>query len=59
LGFERQRYRLSLSHIAEGEWRAQFMIHPINSASGDGVAPTPWKAVQFAAWMAPKRPGED
>jgi hypothetical protein len=29
VGLERQGYRLSLSRIAEGEWRAYFMSHPM------------------------------
>jgi hypothetical protein len=29
VGVERLGYRLSLSHIAEGEWRAQFSAHPM------------------------------
>ena len=49
---ERQGYRLSLSHIAEGEWRAQFSAHPMWASIGYGVAATPWKAVQLAAWAA-------
>jgi hypothetical protein len=47
--------RLSLSHIAEGEWRATFQSHAMWAPAGFGVAPTPWKAVQDAAWMAVKR----
>jgi hypothetical protein len=45
-------YRLSLSHIAEGEWRATFMEHPMLAPAGFGVAATPWRAVQQAAWAA-------
>src|SRR5215475_4269151 len=55
VGVERLGYRLSLSHIAEGEWRAQFFPHPMWSSAGYGVAPTPWQAVQIAAWAAVKR----
>ena len=50
VGVERQGYRLALSHIAEGEWRATFRGDPMISAMGYGVAPTPWGAVQMAAW---------
>ena len=53
-GVERLGYRLSLSHIAEGEWRAEFSAHPMSSSAGYGVAPTPWQAVQIAAWAAVK-----
>jgi hypothetical protein len=39
--------RLSLSHVADGEWRAMLMgFAPV----GYGVAPTPWRAVRRAAW---------
>ena len=37
VGVERQGYRLSLSHIAEGEWRAAFMSDPMISPAGLGV----------------------
>jgi hypothetical protein len=52
VGVERLGYRLSLSHITEGEWRAQFSAHPMWASAGYGVAPTPWRAVQQAAWAA-------
>jgi hypothetical protein len=39
---------LSLSHTAEGEWRATFAGHPLFAPVGFGVAPTPWRAVQIA-----------
>jgi hypothetical protein len=55
VGVERQGLRLSLSHIAENEWRAMFMDDPMISARGFGVAPTPWGAVQRAAWAALNR----
>jgi hypothetical protein len=49
VGVERQGYRLSLSHIAEGEWRAYFTDpNPLLAPKGYGVAPTPWRAVQPA-----------
>jgi len=51
----RQGYRLSLSHIAEGEWRATFGTHALLASAGFGVAPTPWRAVQDAAWSVVKR----
>jgi hypothetical protein len=44
--------RFSLSHIAEDEWRAVFMGHPMFAPAGFGVAKTPWQAVQRAAWAA-------
>ena len=52
VGVERLGYRLSLSHIAEGEWRAQFSAHPMWASAGYGVAATPWRAVQVAAAAA-------
>lgn len=51
VGVERLGYRLSLSHIAEGEWRAYFMGENQKLApAGYGVARAPWAAVQMAAW---------
>jgi hypothetical protein len=53
VGVERHGMRLSLSHIVEGEWRAMFMDdNPRLAPRGFGVAPTPWRAVQRAAWWA-------
>jgi len=52
VGVERQGLRLSLSHIANREWRAYFMKSPMFAPEGFGVAPTPWEAVQRAAWAA-------
>jgi hypothetical protein len=42
--------RLSLSHIADAEGWAVFAGHPLFAPGGYGVAPTPWGAVQRAAW---------
>jgi hypothetical protein len=55
VGMYRQGYRLSLTHVAEGEWRAAFQANPMFAPAGFGVAPTPWKAVQDAAWAVVKR----
>ena len=56
VGVERQGLRLSLSHITEGEWRATFMGESaLLAPKGYGVAPTPWRAVQMAAWAALNR----
>lgn len=53
VGVERQGYRLSLSHIADGEWRADFMGDNAKlTPAGYGMAPTPWGAVQVAPWAA-------
>jgi hypothetical protein len=44
---------LSLSQIAEGEWRCYFMGDgALLAPRGYGVAATPWRAVQRAAWDA-------
>jgi hypothetical protein len=49
----RQGLRLSLSHVADGEWRCVFTgDNPMLAPKGYGVAPTPWAAVQRAAWAA-------
>jgi hypothetical protein len=55
VGVERLGYRLSLSHIAEGEWRANFSGHALFAPAGFGVAPTPWAATQIAAAAAVRR----
>jgi hypothetical protein len=55
VGVERLGHRLSLSHIAEAEWRAQFSAHPMWAPVEYGVAPTPWGAMQRAAWAAVKK----
>jgi hypothetical protein len=53
VGMQRQRLRLSLTHVADGEWRSSFMGENLLLAPrGFGVAPTPWRAVQEAAWAA-------
>jgi hypothetical protein len=52
MGVERQELRLSLSQIADHEWRACFMSSPRFAPNGFGVAKTPWQAVQQAAWVA-------
>jgi hypothetical protein len=53
-GLGRLGYRISLSHIADGEWRATFSGHPLFAPKGFGVATTPWGAVQQAAWTVVK-----
>jgi hypothetical protein len=58
-GVERKGLRFSLSHIAEDEWRATFSAHPMSASAGFGVAPTPWQAVQRAAWAAVGRRGDN
>jgi hypothetical protein len=52
-GVERQGMRLSLSNIADEEWRAVFMgENALLAPRGFGVAATPWRAVQRPAWAA-------
>jgi hypothetical protein len=58
MAVERLGYRLSLGHIAEGEWRATFMANPMFAPAGFGVAPAPWKAVQRAAWATLRQPAQ-
>jgi hypothetical protein len=56
VGMRRQGMWLSLTHIADGEWRCVFMRdNPLLAPRGYGVAPTPWRAVQDAAWAAVKQ----
>jgi hypothetical protein len=50
VGVERLGHRLSLSHIADSEWRAAFSGNPMFAPVRYGVAPTPSGAVQRAAW---------
>jgi len=59
VGIERQGLWLSLSHIAEAEWRATFTGNPMFAPVGFGVATTPWGAVQEAAWRALSRAEHD
>ena len=59
VGVERQGLRFSLSHIAAGEWRAYFMGSPMLAPAGFGVAATPWRAVQIAAWAALRQASAD
>ena len=53
---ERLGLRLSLTHVADGEWRATFMGDPMFASRGFGVATTPWAATQLAAWAALRPP---
>jgi hypothetical protein len=53
-GMRRQGYRVSLREI--DAWVASFRHDPMISDDGFGAAPTPWGAVQAAAWSALKPP---
>jgi hypothetical protein len=53
-GMARQGYDLSLTRYADVGWRATFYVtgreHSPTGASGSAFAPTPFHAVQRAAW---------
>ncbi len=59
VGMARQGYDLQLTRYDERGWRATFytsgMEHSPTSATGTGWEPTPWHAVQSAAWEALRR----
>jgi hypothetical protein len=42
VGVERLGLRASLTHVAEGEWRATFAGYPMFAPASFGVAATPW-----------------
>src|SRR6266403_1872188 len=52
VGMERQGYRPHLTNIEAGTWRATFSHDSMTAAEGFAAAPTPWKAVQRAAFVA-------
>ena len=56
VGMARQGYDLQLTRYDEQGWRATFytsgMAHSLTSATGTAWEPTPWHAVQRAAWEA-------
>ncbi len=55
-GMAHQGYDLQLTRYDEQGWRAKFytsgMEHSPTSATGTAWEPTPWRAVQLAAWEA-------
>ena len=55
-GMARQGYDLALTRYADLGWRASFYVagreHSPTGAIGSGFAPTPFGAVQAAAWEA-------
>jgi hypothetical protein len=60
---QRQDYDPELTRFDGRGWRATFfttgMEHSLTSRTGTGGGPTPWRAVQVAAWNAlGKTPGE-
>jgi hypothetical protein len=58
VGMARQDYDLQLTRYDGRGWRATFytsgMEHSATSAIGSAWEPTPWRAVQRAAWEALK-----
>lgn len=53
VGMERHGYALSLRRVEE-KWIASFHHDPTLAPGGFAAAPTPWRAVQQAAWAAVK-----
>jgi hypothetical protein len=55
-GMLRQGYDVDLSSLGPDHWQATFLAaNPVGEApvvAGDAEAPTPWAAVQRAAWKA-------
>ena len=58
-GMARQGYDLQLTRYANERWRATFFLtgreHSMTQATGSVWEPTPWRAVQGAAWEALRR----
>ncbi len=55
-GMDRQGYDLELSRLDGLGWRASFFlagrVHSFTASTGTAFEPTPWQAVQRAAWRA-------
>jgi hypothetical protein len=49
---ERNGYRLHLTNIEAGTWRATFSRDAMAAAEGFAAAPTPWRRCRGAAWEA-------
>jgi hypothetical protein len=60
-GMARKGYDLQLTCYAEEGWRATFYVsgceHSPHRATGSVCEPTPWRAVQVAAWEALRADG--
>ena len=54
-GMQRQGYRLHLTNIEAGTWRATFSHDAMSAAEGFAAAPTPWAVVQQAALQASRK----
>src|SRR5262245_8858324 len=59
VGMDRSGFRLSLKKYGNGggAWVASFSRDVMVSSDGFGSGPTPWAAVQQAAWNTVKRHG--
>src|SRR5437764_14130987 len=55
VGMERQGYRLHLTNIEAGAWRATLSRDAMAAAEGFAAAPAPWTAVLQAARTALER----
>jgi hypothetical protein len=51
-GMARQGFRLHLTNVDAGTWRATFSSSANVAAEGFGADLTPWRAVQVAVWAA-------
>jgi hypothetical protein len=52
VGMERQGYAVNLSQLPGNGWTASFADHHLIAPAGFANAPTPFGAVQQAAWRA-------
>jgi hypothetical protein len=54
VGLHRQGWDLQLTSTADGNWRATFYVTGValSIVGGSAWEPTPWRAVQRAAWAA-------
>jgi hypothetical protein len=52
VGMERQGFVVSVRRLVDDGWTASFHSHAMLTADGIGTAPTPFEAVQVAAWRA-------
>jgi hypothetical protein len=58
-GMARQGYDLQLTRYTNDGWRATFFLtgreHSMTQATGSAWEPSPWRAVQGAAWETLKK----
>jgi hypothetical protein len=57
VGLHRVRYDLQLTQYGDGHWRASFYVTGVAHSilGGSAWEPTPWTAVQMAAWAPVRR----